>query len=71
MENNKYFKNKEDEIALSMVANLQIHCEEQKKFTQKKITDFFNCTKSFKIFLSTFIHTNFLIHTYDIHYTYI
>ncbi|KAF0722825.1 tigger transposable element-derived protein 6-like, partial [Aphis craccivora] len=42
LENNKYFKNKEDEIALSMVANLQIHCEEQKKFTQKKITDFFN-----------------------------
>ncbi|XP_060844196.1 tigger transposable element-derived protein 6-like [Rhopalosiphum padi] len=39
-----YFKNKEDEIALSMVANLQIHFEEQKKFTQKKITDFFNFT---------------------------
>jgi hypothetical protein len=36
-----YFKNKEEEIALSMVANLQIHCEEQKKCTQKNITDFF------------------------------
>lgn len=37
-----YFKNKEDEIALLMVANLQIHCEEQKQFTKKKITDCFN-----------------------------
>jgi hypothetical protein len=36
-----YFKNKEDEIALSMVANLQIPCEEQKKFTQKKTYRFF------------------------------
>ncbi|KAL4091327.1 hypothetical protein QTP88_026030 [Uroleucon formosanum] len=36
-----YFKNNKDEIALSMVANLQIHCEDKKKFTQKKITDFF------------------------------
>ncbi|XP_029342320.1 tigger transposable element-derived protein 6-like [Acyrthosiphon pisum] len=36
-----YFKNKEDEIALSMAANLQIHCEEQKKFTQKKNYRFF------------------------------
>jgi len=36
-----YFKNKKDEIALLMIANLQIHCEDQKKFTQKKITDFF------------------------------
>jgi hypothetical protein len=39
-----YFKNKENEIALSMVANLQIHCEEQKICIQKKIRDFFNCT---------------------------
>lgn len=29
-----HFKNKEDEIALSMVANLQIHCKEQKKNLQ-------------------------------------
>jgi hypothetical protein len=36
-----YFKNKEDAIVLSMVANLQIHCEEQKKFTQKKYYRFF------------------------------
>jgi len=39
-----YFKNKEDDIALSIVANWQNHCEEQNKFKQKKITDFFNCT---------------------------
>jgi hypothetical protein len=39
-----YFRNKENEIGLSMVANLQINCEKQKKCTQKKITDFFNCT---------------------------
>jgi len=36
-----YFKNKEDEIALSMVANLQIHCIFAEKIYTKKNYRFF------------------------------